>query len=340
MCGIIGLYGHEYVAQDAYDGLVTLQHRGQDAAGLVTYDGAFHMRKDFGLVKDVFHTRHMRRLKGWAAIGHTRYATIGTGDAIELQPFVGPSPFGVTLAHNGNLFNAAELKKEIYEDDHRLVNSESDGEVLLNLFTKALTKQDPDMIEAEHVWNAVESVYTRAQGAYSVVSYIGGQGMVGFRDPKGIRPLILGVRSSGTKKEYMFASESSTLDIMEFEIIGDVGAGEAIFIDEKTRKIHRKYIRNEQMTPCIFEYVYFAKPDTVMNGISVYQARMNMGTKLAQKIKTMNLSIDAVMPVPDSGRTATFAVADELGVPYREGLARNRYVGRTFIMPGQKIRMK
>lgn len=333
MCGVIGAYGHGYVAQDIYDGLVTLQHRGQDAAGIVTYDGRFRVRKDFGLVKDVFHTRHMKRLQGYAGIGHTRYATIGTGDIEEVQPYMGPSPFGVMLAHNGNLFNAVELKKEIFEKDHRLVNSDSDGEVLLNLFTKSLSKQSAHTVEPEHVWQAVESIYARAKGAYAVVAYIAGQGMVAFRDPKGIRPLIMGKREDERGTMYMFASESVTLDILGFTTIGDVGAGEAVFIDEKTRTPIRKQIRNEVPTPCIFEFVYFARPDSVIDGISVYEARINMGKVLAEEIAQAEHDIEVVMPIPDSGRTASFMIADTIDRPYREGLVKNRYIGRTFIMP-------
>ncbi len=340
MCGLIGIYGHDFIAQDLYDGLVTLQHRGQDAAGIATYDGKFHIRKDYGLVKDVFHTRHMRRLQGYAGVGHTRYATIGTGDIEEIQPFLGPAPFGVVLAHNGNLFNSHELKKELFDKDHRMVNSDSDGEVLLNLFTKALTKQNADVLKPQHIWKAVESVYKRSKGAYSVVSYIGRQGMVAFRDPHGIRPLVFGKRTVGLTTEYIFASESVTLDILGFELIGDVGAGEAVFISEGDRKVHRKKIANQTHTPCVFEYVYFARPDSIMNGISVYKSRLRMGRKLAHKIKKANLDIDVVMPVPDSARTAALAIADELNLKYREGLVKNRYIGRTFIMPGQKIRKK
>ena len=341
MCGLVGIYGHEPVAQQAYDALITLQHRGQDAAGIYTYDGVkFRWRKDFGLVKDVFHTRHMRRMTGYAALGHTRYATIGTGAIEEIQPYLGSAPFGVIIAHNGNLFNSAELKKEIFEKDHRMVNSDSDGEVLLNVFTKALTKQNKDHLEAEHIWKAVESVYKRAKGAYSVVSYIAQQGMVAFRDPHGIRPLVMGKRDNGLKTDYIFASESVTLDILGYELVGDVEAGEAVFIDEKTRKVHRKKLINKKATPCVFEYVYFARPDSLINGISVYMSRMRMGQKLAKQIKAADLDIDVVMPVPDSSRTAALAVANELELPYREGLVKNRYVGRTFIMPGQTVRKK
>lgn len=344
MCGLVGVFGHEYVAQDIYDGLVTLQHRGQDAAGIVTYDGKFRERKAYGLVKDVFHTRHMRNLTGHVGVGHTRYATIGTGDVSEVQPFIGSAPFGVMLAHNGNLFNSHDLKKEIFEKDHRMVNSESDGEVLLNLFTKALTKQNADKLEAKHIWKAVKSVYERSKGAYSVVSYIAKQGMVAFRDPHGIRPLVFGKRVDGKKIDYIFASESVTLDILGYEYVDDVAAGEAIFIDENTREVHRKKLTNKTHTPCMFEYVYFARPDSILNGISVYKSRLRMGKKLAEKIRKKmmenGVEVDVVMPVPDSARTAAFAVADELGLPYREGLVKNRYIGRTFIMPGQKTRKK
>ncbi len=341
MCGIVGIYGQDYVAQDIYDALITLQHRGQDAAGIVTFDGKFHVRKDFGLVKEVFHTRHMQKLTGYAGVGFTRYATIGTGAIDEVQPFIGPAPYGVVITHNGNLFNSHELKKEIFEKDHRLVNSDSDGEVLLNIFTKALTNQNPkNGIKPEHIWKAVESVYKRAHGAYSVISYIAKQGMVAFRDPYGIRPMLFGKRQNGLTTEYIFASESVTLDILGFEFIDDIKPGEAVFIEESTRKLYRKKIANKPHIPCIFEYVYFARPDSIMDKISVYKARLRMGRKLAQKIKAAKLDIDVVVPVPDSSRTAALEVAEVLGVKYREGLVKNRYIGRTFIMAGQAVRKK
>ncbi|PIZ75103.1 amidophosphoribosyltransferase [Candidatus Peregrinibacteria bacterium CG_4_10_14_0_2_um_filter_38_24] len=341
MCGVLGVFGHDHVAQDVYDGLVTLQHRGQDATGMITYDGKFHVRKNTGLVKDVFHTRHMKRLTGYVGIGHTRYSTIGAGGTDDAQPFLGASPYGVMLAHNGNVFNAFELKKELFEKDHRHVNSDCDAEVILNLFTKSLSTQNPaDGIKPEHIWKAVESVYKRAKGSYSVVSYIAKQGMVGFRDPHGIRPLLFGKRDNGMTVDYIFASESVTLDILGFEIVKDVEAGEAIFIDEKNRKVHSKKIANKEFTPCIFEYVYFARPDSILNNISVHQARHNMGIKMAKRIKAAKLDIDIVVPVPDSSRTAAFSVSEELGLKYCEGLVKNRYIGRTFIMPGQKIRKK
>ncbi|MFH1218248.1 MAG: amidophosphoribosyltransferase [Candidatus Peregrinibacteria bacterium] len=339
MCGVVGIFGHDYVAQDIYDGMVTLQHRGQDAAGMITYDGTFHTHKDLGLVKDVFRTRHMRMLTGYAGIGHTRYSTIG-GSADETQPFFFSAPFGVALAHNGNLFNSHELKEELFRVDHRHVNSNNDAEVLLNLFTKALTRQNKDKLKLDHIAKAVSSVFKRSKGAYSVVSYIAKQGMVAFRDPHGIRPLVFGKRKKGLNMEYIFASESVTLDVLGFEFVRDVRPGEVIFIDEKTRKVYSKVLTDKKHTPCIFEYIYFARPDSVLNDVSVYKSRLRMGQKLAAKVKKMKLDIDVVMPVPDSSRTAALAVAETLGIKYREGLVKNRYIGRTFIMPGQNIRKK
>ncbi len=340
MCGIVGIFGHDYIAQDVYDGLVTLQHRGQDAAGIITYDGRFHNRKGLGLVKDVFRTRHMKQLLGHAGLGHTRYATFGSGSSEEAQPFLGQSPFGVALVHNGNIFNAEQLKKDLFEKDHRLVNSNSDSEVLLNIFTKALSRQNESKYAPEHIWKAVKSVNDRCNGAYSVITYIARQGMVAFRDPHGIRPIILGKRDNGLTVDYIFASESVTLDILGFEKIRDLKAGEAVFIDEHTRKVHTKVITKKKHIPCIFEYIYFARPDSMIDEVSVYKSRIRMGEKLAKKIKKANLDIDVVMPVPDSSRTAALALADKMGLRYREGLVKNRYIGRTFIMPGQKMRKK
>lgn len=343
MCGLIGIFGNDYVAQDMYDGLLCLQHRGQDAAGMITYDGeTFHVRKELGLVRDVFHTRHMQKLLGYVAIGHTRYATIGGGNVEDAQPFLGQA-FGVVLAHNGNIFNSYDLKKELLEKDHRLVNSNSDAEILLNLFTKALTRQikkSSDKLTPHDIAEAVKSVYKRAHGAYSVAAYIAKVGMVAFRDPHGIRPMLFGKRKNGFATDYIFASESVALDVIGFETIGDVNPGEMVFIEEQTRKVYRKKIMPKTLTPCIFEYIYFARPDSVLNGISVYKARIRMGEKLAEKIKKAKLDIDVVMPVPDSSRTAALAISEKLGIHYREGLVKNRYIGRTFIMPGQQIRKK
>ncbi|MFA6435958.1 MAG: amidophosphoribosyltransferase [Candidatus Gracilibacteria bacterium] len=339
MCGILGIYAHELVTQELYDGLLMLQHRGQDAAGMIIYDGAhFHTRKELGLVKDIFHTRHMKHLLGYAGIAHVRYSTIGGGVVEDAQPFLGQAPFGVALGHNGNIFNSHELKKELFEKDHRLVNSNCDAEVILHLFTKALTRQDPDEIKPEHIFNAAQSVAERAKGSYSTVGYIARQGMVAFRDPHGIRPLIFGKRDNGRTVDYIFSSESVALDVLGFEVVRDVGPGEVIFIDEKTRTVHSKTISHKKHFPCIFEYVYFARPDSVIDKVSVYKSRRRMGENLANKIKKANLDIDVVMPVPDSSRTAALALASELGIKYREGLVKNRYIGRTFIMPGQAMR--
>jgi amidophosphoribosyltransferase len=341
MCGVLGIFGNEYVAQDIYDGLITLQHRGQDAAGMVTFDGEnFQMKKGLGLVKSVFRTKNMMRLQGGVGIGHTRYSTIGNGDAGDAQPFMNNAFFGVILAHNGNLFNSHELKAELFEKDRRLVNSSCDAEVVLNLFTKALTKQKVNgEVKFEHLCNAVSSVFKRSRGAYSVVSYIAKQGMVAFRDPHGIRPLIFGKRKNGLYEDYIFASEKVTLDVLGFEAIRDVKAGEIIWIDEN-KKVHSKVLTNEEHTPCIFEYIYFARPDSIIDKISVYKARMRMGEKLADKIIKSGITVDVVMPVPDSSRSAALALAQKLKVPYREGLIKNRYIGRTFIMPGQDVRKK
>jgi amidophosphoribosyltransferase len=341
MCGVLGIISNSPVAQEIYDGLMTLQHRGQDAAGIMTYDGKFHIRKNLGLIKDVFHTRHMMKLTGNIGIGHTRYATMGSGDPNECQPFLGQSPFGVILSFNGNVFNSPELKKELFEKDHRLINSDSDAEVILNLLTKAINRQImTEDLMPEHIFKAVESVYKRAKGAYSVVVYIAGHGMLGFRDPHGIRPLQLGKRMSGLTPDFLFASESIALSTLGFEFLKDVDAGEAVFIDEKTRAIYSKVLEKKTHTPCIFEHIYFARPDSVLDGISVYKSRIRMGNAIARQVKKAKLDIDVVMPVPDSSRTAAMAAAEDLKIKYREGLIKNRYIGRTFIMPGQEIRKK
>ncbi|MBT4055499.1 amidophosphoribosyltransferase, partial [Candidatus Peregrinibacteria bacterium] len=341
MCGVLGIFGSKYVAQDLYDGLTTLQHRGQDATGMITYDGnAFQMKKGMGLVKDVFRTKNMMRLQGQVGIGHTRYSTIGSGGALDAQPFLSNAFFGVALAHNGNLFNAHELKKELFEKDHRLVNSDCDAEVILNVFTKALTKQNVDGdVKFDHFCKAVKSVFDRSQGAYSVVSYVAKHGMVAFRDPHGIRPLIFGKRKAGLVDEYIFSSEQVTLDILGFEVVRDVAPGEVIWIDED-RKVHSKVLTNKKHIPCIFEYIYFARPDSVIDKISVHKARLRMGEAMTKQIKASGVKVDVVMPVPDSSRTSAIALAQALKLPYREGLIKNRYIGRTFIMPGQAVRKK
>ena len=341
MCGVLGIFGSQYVAQDIYDGLITLQHRGQDACGMSTYDGDhFHMKKGLGLVKDVFRTKNMMRLKGPAGIGHTRYSTIGAGDALDAQPFLSQAFYGVAMAHNGNLFNSHEVKKELFEKDRRLVNSNCDVEVLLNVFSKALTSQKIDgILEMDHLCKAVESVFKRSKGAYSVVTYIAKHGMVAFRDPHGIRPLIFGKRTVGLVDEYIFSSEKIALDTLGFETIRDVKPGEVVWIDED-KKVHSKVLTNKKHTPCIFEYIYFARPDSLIDKVSVYKSRLRMGEYLAKQVGEANLDIDVVMPVPDSSRSAAIAIAQALKLPYREGLVKNRYIGRTFIMPGQAVRKK
>lgn len=340
MCGVLGIISNTPVAQELYDGLMTIQHRGQDAAGMMTYDGKFHLRKNLGLVRDVFHTRHMKQLTGNVGIGHTRYSTIGEGGANDAQPFYIQSPFGIMLAHNGNVFNSSELRKELFEKDHRLVNSDCDAEILLHLFAKTLSLRDTADFTINNLWKAVESVYKRAKGAYSVVVYIAGHGMLAFRDPHGIRPLLFGKRIQKLQPDYIFTSESIALNLLGFDCVRDVGPGEAIFVEEKTKKVYTKVIQKKTHTPCIFEHIYFARPDSMFDGISVYKARIRMGKAIAKQIKKSKLAIDVIMPVPDSARTAAFALADELKIPYREGLIKNRYIGRTFIMPGQAIRKK
>lgn len=340
MCGIIGIYGNDYVAGDIYDGLTTLQHRGQDASGIVTYSDRFHAKKGVGLIKDVYSARNMMHLRGNLGIGHTRYSTMGGMGALDAQPFMTTTPFGIAIAQNGNVFNGRRLKQELFENDNMLINSNNDGEVMLGIIADALIRQRiKGELRPEHIWKALSKLYGRCQGAYSIVSIIAGQGLLAFRDPHGIRPLVWGKRETGLQTEYCFASETVTLDILGFKVIGDVENGEAIFID-KNRKVHRKIIKKKTLAPSMFEYIYFARPDSVLNGISVYKARMNLGKALVKHIKEANINIDVIVPVPDSGRTAALEIAKKLKIPYREGLVKNRYIGRTFIMPGQQIRQK
>ena len=345
MCGIVGIVSKSPVNQLLYDGLTVLQHRGQDAAGIVTADGrTFHMHKDKGLVRDVFRTRDMRGLTGNMGIAHCRYPTAGSAaSAAESQPFYVNSPFGIVLGHNGNLVNTAELQRELFQDDLRHVNTNSDSEVLLNVLAHELTQSargqrlDPDAIFA-----AVAGVHRRARGAYAIVAMIAGYGLLAFRDPHGIRPLIIGKHESGNGVEFMVASESVALDTLGFEIMRDVAPGEAILIDTSGNFFSRQCAQNPTLNPCIFEYVYLARPDSVIDGISVYETRALMGRSLAKKIKRErpNIEIDVVIPIPDTSRPSAVEVAQVLGVKYREGFIKNRYIGRTFIMPGQEERKK
>ncbi|MDD5035934.1 MAG: amidophosphoribosyltransferase [Methylococcaceae bacterium] len=343
MCGIAGIVSNENVNQELYEALTVLQHRGQDAAGIVTCENdRFHLRKDSGLVRDVFNTRHMRSLNGSMGIAHVRYPTAGCTSTAEAQPFYVNSPYGIALAHNGNLTNAQFLKHNLFEEDRRHINTDSDSEVLLNIFAHEMQKIGKLKIEAEDVFQAVAGVHRRCRGAYAVVAMITGFGIIGFRDPFGIRPLVFGERHTDRAVEYMIASESVALDVLGFKLIRDIEPGEAIAV-EKDGTLHtRQCAENPIYSPCIFEYVYFARPDSKLDDISVYRARMRMGDKLADKIlrERPEHDIDVVIPIPDTSRTAALQLANRLGVKYREGFIKNRYIGRTFIMPGQQLRKK
>lgn len=343
MCGIVGIVASSPVNQSLYDALTVLQHRGQDAAGIVTiHEGNFKQRKANGLVKDVFETKHMMRLKGNIGIGHVRYPTAGSSSAAEAQPFYVNSPYGIVLAHNGNLTNVQDLVKTC-QKNHRHVNTTSDSEVLLNILAHEISQCDSQKIQPEDIFKAVKNVNAQIRGAYGVVSLIIGIGLVAFRDPNGIRPLVLGSRT-GEKgmTEYMVASESVALDILGFKLVRDVAPGEAIFISEQGVLHSEICAEKTSLRPCIFEYVYFARPDSIMNGVSVYAARVHMGTMLGEKIKNeyKDLDIDVVIPIPETSCDIAVEIARCLGVPYRQGFVKNRYIGRTFIMPGQKQRKK
>ncbi|MBD3635525.1 MAG: amidophosphoribosyltransferase [Methylophaga sp.] len=344
MCGIIGIVGHSEVNQALYDGLTVLQHRGQDAAGIMTCDqeGKFFLRKDNGLVKDVFHTRHMIRLKGRMGIGHIRYPTAGCSSSAESQPFYVNSPFGIALAHNGNLTNTKILKEELFQTDRRHLNTDSDSEVLLNVLAHELQNSSKLKPQPDDVFNAVKEVHRRCRGAYAAVAMISGVGVLAFRDPYGIRPVVIGKRQTEKGTEYMVASESVAVDILDFELVRDVEPGECVFIDTEGNFHSQQCAQNPVKSPCIFEYVYFARPDSMMDGISVHKSRMRMGTKLAEKIKRdyPEHDIDVVIPIPDTSRSAALQLSYDLGVVYREGFIKNRYIGRTFIMPGQTMRKK
>ncbi|RMD68972.1 MAG: amidophosphoribosyltransferase, partial [Gammaproteobacteria bacterium] len=328
MCGIIGIIAGEAVNQDLYDGLTVLQHRGQDAAGIVTCEnGRLFLRKDTGLVRDVFHTRHMMRLRGNMGVGHVRYPTAGLFSSADAQPFYVNSPYGIVLAHNGNLTNADALKEELFREDLRHINTESDSEVLLNVFAHELQERRKLAVAPEDIFEAVAGVHRRCRGAYACVAMIPGYGILGFRDPHGIRPLVFGVREDEGKRAYAMASESVALDVLGFKLIRDVAPGEAVFIDLAGNLHARQCAEHPVHTPCIFEYVYLARPDSMIDGISVYKARLRMGQKLARKIERdfPHLDIDVVIPIPDTSRTAALELANTLGLKYREGFIKNRY---------------
>jgi len=344
MCGVIGIVGKNPVNQLLYDGLLVLQHRGQDAAGIVTCDGnTFFMHKNNGLVKDVFQTRHMRSLIGNVGIGHVRYPTAGSSSAAEAQPFYVNSPFGIVLGHNGNLTNSEQLKSEMFRQDLRHINTSSDSEVLLNVLAHEIEKTSKNAIlNTDMAFDAVTRVHKRCKGAYAVVAMIANFGLLAFRDPNGIRPLVIGKQETNKGTEYIVASESVALDVLGFTMMRDVAPGEAVFIDMEGNFFSRQCAENAKLNPCIFEYVYLARPDSVIDGISVYQTRLDMGVSLANKIKREwgDKHIDVVIPIPDTSRPSALQVGISLGLDYREGFIKNRYIGRTFIMPGQALRKK
>ncbi|MDO9424840.1 MAG: amidophosphoribosyltransferase [Methylobacter sp.] len=343
MCGIAAIVSHQAVNQELYDALTVLQHRGQDAAGIVTCEaGRLHLRKENGLTRDVFTNAQMLRLKGNMGIAHVRYPTAGCTSSAEAQPFYVNSPFGLTLAHNGNLTNTEELKKVLFIEDQRHINTDSDSEVLLNVFAHELQSLGKLHLSVDDVFQAVSGVHRRCRGAYAAVVMIAGFGILGFRDPHGIRPIVFGEKKSEQGTEFMIASESVALDVLGFELNRDLEPGEAIFIEESGVLHTKQCAEKTDHCPCIFEYVYLARPDSIIDRISVYKARLRMGEKLAKKVLRdwPDHDIDVIIPIPDTSRTAALQMANILGVKYREGFIKNRYIGRTFIMPGQKMREK
>jgi amidophosphoribosyltransferase len=345
MCGILGVVSSQPVNQVLYDGLQLLQHRGQDAAGIVTADGSmFHMHKSLGLVRDVFRTRDMRNLAGNAGIAHVRYPTAGSASSpAESQPFYVNSPFGIVLGHNGNLTNTEQLQDELFRADLRHVNTGSDSEVLLNVLAHELQEAvHGHRLTVDDVFTAVSGVHRRCRGAYAVVAMIAGFGLLAFRDPHGIRPLVFGRQTTETGEDWMVASESVSLDALGFRVQGDVAPGEAIVITLDGQVFNRQCAQSASLNPCIFEYVYFARPDSVLDGASVYDTRLRMGEFLAEKVRRSlpDGAIDVVIPIPDTSRPSAMQLANRLNLPYREGFIKNRYIGRTFIMPGQSVRKK
>ncbi|MHB8454133.1 MAG: amidophosphoribosyltransferase [Acidiferrobacterales bacterium] len=343
MCGIIGILAKGPVNQSIYDSLTVLQHRGQDAAGILTSDGQrVYLRKDNGLVRDVFQAHHMRDLKGSLGLGHVRYPTAGGDSAAEAQPFYVNSPFGLALAHNGNLTNAVQLKDELFREDLRHINTSSDSEILLNVFAHELEAHAKLQLTPDHIFRAVAAVHRRCRGAYAVTMLIVGYGILAFRDPFGIRPLVYGKRETDQGPEHLIASESVALDVLGYDLVRDIEPGEALFVDLKGQVHARQCAENHRHVPCIFEHVYMARPDSIIDGISVYRTRLRMGEKLARKIlrEWPDHDIDVVIPIPDTSRTAALQMAHEMDLKYREGFIKNRYIGRTFIMPGQAQRKK
>lgn len=345
MCGIVGILGQSGrdVNQDLYDALTVLQHRGQDAAGIMTCDGGrFHQRKSNGLVRDVFRAHHMQTLKGTYGVGHVRYPTAGSSSPALAQPLYVNSPYGISLAHNGNLTNSDPLREHLFRVEQRHLNTDSDSEILLNVFAYELQKIGGLHPTPEAIFGAIEAVHRRCEGAFAVVGMIANAGLFAFRDANAIRPLVFGQRETAGGTETMIASESVALDVLEFDLVRDLAPGEAIFVNEQGERFTHQCAPHPQLRPCIFEHVYFARPDSIIDGISVYKARLRMGEKLAHRIlqNPPPQPIDVVIPVPDTSRVAAQVLAYELGVKFREGFIKNRYIGRTFIMPGQNQRKK
>ncbi|POS90430.1 amidophosphoribosyltransferase [Vibrio cholerae] len=342
MCGIVGIVGTTPVNQSIYDALTVLQHRGQDAAGICTIESnRFRLRKANGLVRDVFEAKHMQRLQGNVGIGHVRYPTAGSSSASEAQPFYVNSPFGITLAHNGNLTNANQVRQKLFEKDRRHVNTTSDSEVLLNVLAHEIDTVKGN-VTADDVFRAISNVHRTIRGAYAVAAMIIGHGMIAFRDPHGIRPLCLGKREVNGQLEYMVASESVALDAVGFDFVRDVAPGEAIYATFDGELYTKQCADNPALNPCIFEFVYFACPDSFIDKISVYSARVEMGKRLGERIKNdySDLDIDVVIPIPETSCDIALQIAQAIDKPYRQGFVKNRYVGRTFIMPGQQQRKK
>ncbi|WP_318462786.1 amidophosphoribosyltransferase [Photobacterium leiognathi] len=343
MCGIVGIVGSTPVNQSIYDALTVLQHRGQDAAGICTLESnRFRLRKANGLVRDVFEAKHMQRLQGTVGIGHVRYPTAGSSSASEAQPFYVNSPYGISLAHNGNLTNAADIRETLFEQAKRHVNTTSDSEILLNILANQLEHCQSYPISPDEIFTAIAEVHRIVKGAYAVVAMVIGHGLIAFRDPNGIRPLCIGKREEQGKIEYMVASESVALDAVGFDFFRDIAPGEAVYITFDGQLFTQQCADNPQLNPCVFEFVYFARPDSFIDKVSVYGARLAMGTKLGEKIKRewADVDIDVVIPIPETSCDSALEIARTLDKPYRQGFVKNRYVGRTFIMPGQQMRRK
>lgn len=341
MCGIVGTVARSNVNQDIFDALTVLQHRGQDAAGIMTcHEGQVFLRKGNGLVRDVINAEHMLLLQGKMGIGHVRYPTAGTASAAEAQPLYVNSPYGLSITHNGNLINAEELKQNLLSADLRHLNTHSDSEVLLNVFAHELQRLGKIDLTPADLFQAASAVHKRCKGAYATIIMIAGYGILGIRDPYGIRPLVYGKRETAHGPEYMMASESVALDALGYTSLGDVMPGEAVYVDLQGKLFRQQCAAKPGYSPCIFEYVYLARPDSIIDKISVYKARLSMGEKLAEKIERVfpGHDIDVVIPIPDTSRHAALTLAQRLGLKFREGFIKNRYIGRTFIMPGQKQR--